>query len=186
MFTSRNKISGSRVLSDMKQKQKRYEALVHAFHADIYRYAYYLVKDKSVAEDIAQETFLRAWRSLDALKDEKAAKSWLITIVRRENARRFEKKQLDIVEYDEAAMVDETCFAESSVHQNEIHRLLAGLSLEYREPLILQLIFGYSGEEIAAQLNLNKNTVMTRLFRARNQLKDTLSKQPEVRGHRNG
>ncbi len=186
MPISRNKLQGVRVLSGMKQKQQRYEALVHAFHADIYRYAYYLAKDKSIAEDIAQETFLRAWRSLDALKDEKAAKAWLITIVRRENARRFEKKQLDIVEYDEAAIVDETCFADSTVQQNEVHRLLAGLTLEYREPLILQLIFGYSGEEIAAQLNLNKNTVMTRLFRARNQLKDTLVKTPEVRGHQNG
>ena len=40
------------------------------------------VKDKAVAEDIVQETFLRAWKSLDSLKDEKAAKSWLITILR--------------------------------------------------------------------------------------------------------
>ena len=84
----RNKNDDRQVLSDMMEKQKRYEALVRAFHADIYRYAYWLVKDKAVAEDIVQETFLRAWRSLDSLKDEKAAKSWLITILRRENARR--------------------------------------------------------------------------------------------------
>lgn len=170
----------------MKEKQQRYEALVHAFHADIYRYAYYLVRDKSTAEDIVQETFLRAWRSLDALKDEKSAKSWLITIARRENARRFEKKQLDIVEFDETTVADDSSFADSSVHHSDMQKLLAGLALEYREPLVLQLLFGYSGDEIAQQLNLNKNTVMTRLFRARNQLRDLVSKQTEVRGHRNG
>ena len=98
---SRNKIDNAQVLSSMKAKHQRYEALVKAFHADIYRYAYWLVKDQSVAEDIVQETFLRAWRSLDALNDEKAAKSWLITILRRENARRFERKQFDTVDIDD-------------------------------------------------------------------------------------
>jgi RNA polymerase sigma-70 factor (ECF subfamily) len=48
------------------------------------------------------------------------------------------------------------------------------------------LIFGFSGEEIANQLGLNKNTVMTRLFRARNQLKEALEKQNEQRGRVNG
>lgn len=170
----------------MKAKQQRYEALVHAFHADIYRYAYYLVNDPTVAEDIVQETFLRAWRSLDSLQDQKAAKSWLITIVRRENARRFERKQLDIVDYDEHSIADENGSAERFVQDSEFERLLKGLAIEYREPLILQLLFGYTGEEIANQLELNKNTVMTRLFRARNQLKETLSKQHEVRGINNG
>ena len=63
---------------------------------------------------------------------------------------------------------------------------MAGLSEEYREPPMLQIIFGYSGEEIAEQLNLNKNTVMTRLFRARNQLKEALEKSDVSRGFQNG
>jgi RNA polymerase sigma-70 factor (ECF subfamily) len=63
---------------------------------------------------------------------------------------------------------------------------MAGLSEEYREPLMLQIIFGFSGEEIAAQLDLNKNTVMTRLFRARNQLKDALEGSHEIRSRTNG
>ncbi len=170
----------------MKEKQQRYEALVHAFHADIYRYAYYLTKDKSIAEDVVQETFLRAWRSLDALKDEKAAKAWLITIVRRENARRFEKKQLDTVDIDANPVADDTVFTEQSLQEADMQRLLLMLSEPYREPLILQLLFGYSGDEIAAQLNLNKNTVMTRLFRARNQIKELLSKQYGEKGRHNG
>ena len=44
----------------MKEKTLRYEALVRALHGDIYRYAYWLTNDKSTAEDIVQETFLRA------------------------------------------------------------------------------------------------------------------------------
>jgi len=48
------------------------------------------------------------------------------------------------------------------------------LEPEYRDPLLLQVIGGFSGDEIAKMLDLNNNTVMTRLFRARNKLKEKL------------
>ncbi len=60
------------------------------------------------------------------------------------------------------------------------------LEVDYREPLFLQVIGGFSGEEIADILNLNKNTVMTRLFRARNQLKEMLDTEEAERGQHNG
>lgn len=170
----------------MADKQKRYEALVHALHGDIYRYAFWLVKDKHIAEDIVQETFLRAWKSLDALNDEKAAKSWLITILRRENARRFERKQFDLVDIDDVAIPDNDTSHEGKIAQRELQRHIASLSEEYREPLMLQVIFGFSGEEISEQLGLNKNTVMTRLFRARNQLRDAIAQQSDKVEQANG
>ena len=177
----------SLVYSHMKEKQQRYEALVHAFHGDIYRYAYWLTRDSTTAEDIVQETFLRAWRSLDSLLDEKSAKSWLITIVRRENARRFERKQLDTVDIDDVHVADDAFHAEADNEHEELRVLIGRLPIDYREPLILQLIFGYSGEEIAEQLSMNKNTVMTRLFRARNQLRDMLEQdEQQQRGRNNG
>lgn len=183
---SRKQSANDSVSEDMANKQKRYEALVNALHTDIYRYAYWLVKDKAIAEDIVQETFLRAWKSLDSLKDEKAAKSWLITILRRENARRFERKQFDLVDMDDVSLADTGLSNETQIEHRELRQLMAGLSDEYREPLMLQILLGYSGDEIAEQLDLNKNTVMTRLFRARNQLKDALDKNQDDRGLING
>lgn len=182
----RNKSEQASVLSDMNNKQTRYEALVKALHADIYRYAVWLIKDKSIAEDVVQETFLRAWKSLDSLKDEGAAKAWLITILRRENARRFERKQFDTVDIDDVSIADTVSHSEDNMQQREIRRAIASLSEEYREPLTLQIIMGFSGDEIAEQLNLNKNTVMTRLFRARNQLKEILSAQMNFGEQMNG
>jgi RNA polymerase sigma-70 factor (ECF subfamily) len=184
---SRKQNTGSAVSTDMATKQKRYETLVHALHGDIFRYAYWLIKDKAIAEDVVQETFLRAWRSLDSLKDEKAAKSWLITILRRENARRFERKQFDLVDMESVSISDDDSLShETNIEHRELRRLMNNLSEEYREPLMLQVIFGYSGEEIAEQLALNKNTVMTRLFRARNQIKEQLEKNEENRDRKNG
>ncbi len=187
MFDSwRNKKSKSTVSSDMVSKQRRYDSLVRALHADIYRFAYWLCGDKHVAEDITQETFLRAWRSLDSLKDEKAAKAWLITILRRENARRFERKQFNYSDVEQEYIEDTLSGStEELAEQHLIRRQIYNLELEYREPLLLQVIGGFSGDEIAKILDLNRNTVMTRLFRARNQLKDQLE-QPQIRGQSNG
>ncbi|AWB69005.1 RNA polymerase subunit sigma [Saccharobesus litoralis] len=163
----------------MSSKQTRYEALVGAYHKDLYRYAYWLTNDAAVAEDVVQETFLRAWKSLDSLQDEKAAKSWLITILRRENARRFERKQFDMGEYEEHSIVDNASASnEDNTESYWLQRQIAALEPEYREPLVLQVVQGCSGEEIAEILGLNKNTVMTRLFRARNKLKEALDNQP--------
>jgi RNA polymerase sigma-70 factor (ECF subfamily) len=185
MFSRKqNKITS--VNDNVVNKQRRYETLVYALHGDMYRYACWLVKDKTIAEDIVQETFLRAWKSLDSLKDEKAAKSWLITILRRENARRFERKQFDLVDIDDVSVADDLLSNEIEIEHRELRRVMASLNEEYREPLMLQIIFGYTGDEIAEQLDLNKNTVMTRLFRARNQVKEALEKGNENGGRRNG
>jgi len=129
MFVRKQSPTAS-VSDDMANTQKRYEALVNALHGDIFRYAYWLVRDKAVAEDIVQETFLRAWKSLDSLKDEKAAKSWLITILRRENARRFERKQFDLVDIDDVAVADEQLSNEAEIENQELRQLMAQLNEE--------------------------------------------------------
>lgn len=170
----------------MNTKQSRYESLVKAYHSDVYRYALWLIKDATIAEDIVQETFLRAWKSFDSLKDEAAAKSWLITIVRRENARRFERKQFDTVDVEDVHVEDASLKHEDAHHHRQIRRAISSLQIEYREPLIMQIVLGFDGEEIAKQLNLNKNTVMTRLFRARNQLREVLTSNATIEEANNG
>ncbi len=176
----------SQVFLYMMTKQHKYETLVRAFHADIFRYAIWLIKDKSIAEDVVQETFLRAWKSLDNLHDEQAAKAWLITILRRENARRFERKRFDLVDIDDVSAIDEQASSDGNAQQRELHAAIEQLSDEYKEPLVMQALLGFSGDEIAQQLNLNKNTVMTRLFRARSQLKKIMTHEHSITGHANG
>lgn len=177
----------SPVYGEMADKQTKYEALVHALHGDIYRYAYWLCRDPQIADDLVQETFLRAWKAIDTLLDDKAAKAWLITILRRENARRFERKQFDLVDLDEHPLRDQGVLpSEQEMEHEWLRRHIARLPAEYQEPLLLQVQGGFSGEEIAEQLGLNKNTVMTRLFRARNQIKEAMESAKQQRGHTNG
>lgn len=60
-----------------------------------------------------------------------------------------------------------------------LYKAIAALEPEYREPLVLQVIGGFSGEEIGKMLNLNNNTVMTRLFRARHKLRAMLDPEQD-------
>ncbi len=156
-----------------KTKQEKYESLVDALYQDVYRYAYWICKNQPLAEDLVQETFLRAWRSLDSLQNPKAAKAWLFTILRRENARLYERYQPELVDVDDHSLaetqVDEP---DDAMERDILHNAINKLESEYREPLLLQVVGGFSGKEIAEILDLNSNTVMTRLFRARSQLKD--------------
>ena len=91
-----NQSSIPQVYEDRASKQTRFEALVYTLSTDLYRYAFWLCRGQDRAEDLVQETFLRAWRSLDSLRDDKAAKGWLITILRREHARGYERPALEI------------------------------------------------------------------------------------------
>lgn len=163
------------VLGFKKSKQQRYELLVKHYHADLYRYALWLCKDPDTTKDIVQETYLRAWKSLDSLLDPKATKAWLFTILRRENARRFERKQFDYDDTEQDSLIDSSALSAGQVYDNEkLRSKISQLPLDYREPLILQVLAGFSSNEIAKLLDLNVNTVNTRLFRARNKLRSLL------------
>jgi RNA polymerase sigma-70 factor (ECF subfamily) len=162
-------------------KTQRYESLVDALYQDVFRYAYWICKNRPLAEDLVQETFLRAWRSLDSLQNDKAAKAWLFTILRRENARLYERYRPDLVDIEEQSIPDSS-FAEpdEAMDQELLHKAINRLESDYRDPLLLQVIGGFSGKEIAEILNLNSNTVMTRLFRARSKLKKEFDTQDKT------
>lgn len=127
---------------------------------------------------------MRAWRALDSLKEEKAAKGWLITILRREHARTFERKVPPLVDVDDVVIADEVSQSpESKAEVNMLREEIAKLPLKYREPLLLQVIGGYSCDEIAQQLGVTKSAVMTQLFRAREKLKTALCASGETTGN---
>lgn len=175
--TACNQGSISRV--HMRSKEARFEALARALSTDLYRYAFWLCRDQSRAEELVQETFLRAWRALDTLRSEKAAKAWLITILRREHARGFERY---VPEMDPKIGPDDVAEDSHGDTAETLHlrRAIAELSEEYREPLLLQVLGGYSCDEIAELLGLSRGAVMTRLFRARQKLRAVVGENKDI------
>ena len=128
---------------------------------------------QAVAEDVVQEALLRAWKSLDSLRDDAAAKHWLLTIVRRENARYFERRRLETVDIDNLTASQAALLAETPDRElDDLREAIFGLDDDYREPLVLQVLMGYSTNEIAELMGLRQGAVLTRLHRARLKLKD--------------
>jgi RNA polymerase sigma-70 factor, ECF subfamily len=146
--------------------------LFESLRPDLLRFAHWLARDRAIAEDIVQESLLRAWRSRDALKEPAAARAWLLTIVRREHARLYERKRLELVSLEEVAeTADAPRLAGPDGDLLTLRHAIMKLPIDYREPLVLQVLGGFSTEEIARELSLSSTAVLTRLFRARNKLR---------------
>jgi len=160
--------------------KQRFESLVLAHTADLYRFAYWLCRERALAEDLVQETYIRAWKSLDNLKDEKASKPWLFTILRNEHIRQFKRNQPLLVDINETDL-DRVEFAQMNTIDTDnsraiqLHQALKQLPEKYYEPLVLQVMGGFSCDEIANQLGLTSGAVMTRLSRARMQLREIVN-----------
>jgi RNA polymerase sigma-70 factor (ECF subfamily) len=163
----------------------RITRLFESMRPDLLRFALWLTRDRALAEDVVQESLLRAWRSRDALKDPACSRAWLLTIVRREHARLFERKRLELVSLNDA--FEHEGGALLSRDDSDIEALRSAilqLPIEYREPLIMQVLGGFSVDEIARELSLTASAVLTRLFRARNKLRSLygLTPAPESGG----
>jgi RNA polymerase sigma-70 factor (ECF subfamily) len=155
----------------MGAKHRRFDALVGALTDDLFRYACWLSGDRYTAEDLVRETLIRAWRFMDSLNDSDAVKAWLITTLRREHARLYERKQLNYTDSDLMTLADPNPEdPEARTEQHWLRERIRALPADYREPLALQVILGCSVREIAQTMDLSENAVMTRLFRARKKL----------------
>jgi RNA polymerase sigma-70 factor, ECF subfamily len=162
-------------MSNEIKRLARFNELAETYGTDLYRFAMWICGDDALAKDLVQETYLRAWKALDKLNDPNAAKSWLITILRREYARTFERKvpkftDLETVDVPEDSELE----PDDRMEVQLLRRNIGKLAPRYREPLLLQVVMGLSCEEIAQQLQISKSAVMTQLFRAREQLTQTV------------
>jgi RNA polymerase sigma-70 factor (ECF subfamily) len=158
-------------------RQAKFNQLAETYGIDLYRYAMWICGNDALAKDLVQETFLRAWKAMDKLKDPKAVKSWLITILRREYARTFERKVPKFTDVDKVVVPEDSELEpEDRTEIKMLRQSILELAPKYREPLLMQVVLGYSCQEISEALDISKSAVMTRLFRAREQLKSRLRK----------
>ena len=158
-------------------RQAKFNQLAETYGIDLYRYAMWICGNDALAKDLVQETFLRAWKAMDKLKDPKAVKSWLITILRREYARTFERKVPKFTDVDKVVVPEDSELEpEDRTEIKMLHQSILELAPKYREPLLMQVVLGYSCQEISEALDISKSAVMTQLFRAREQLKSRLRK----------
>lgn len=152
----------------------------------LYRYAMVLSRNHSDAEDLVQETYVRAIAAMESLRPDSNVKSWLFTILRNIwlNQLRKQRSAPAVVEIDadeEAANVqDDTSPDPHTVHVSRIQHervreAIQQLAVHFREVIVLREYEELSYQEIAHLLDLPVGTVMSRLGRARSQLRAMLS-----------
>lgn len=159
------------------QVQREWLAAACCEHLDrLYAYAYRLTGAHDRAEDLTQQTFLVAQQRLDQLRDPDRGDSWLLSILRNlflKNCRRrlpVPASQLQLEVDDLHASPS----SESEFDDERIQQVLNRLADEYRVVVLMYYFEGLSYREVSAELKLPCGTVMSRLARAKTQLRRML------------
>jgi RNA polymerase sigma-70 factor, ECF subfamily len=148
-----------------------FEELVRAFQADVFRFAWHLTRDQTLAEDVTQEAFLRAFRFMGGFRGEQKFGSWLLAIARN-CAMDALRRQHRLTRTLEASAQRTVADASARV---ELDAALRSVSPEHRETFLLVEVFGLSYQETADVLGLAVGTVKSRMFRARQALSKAIA-----------
>ena len=150
-----------------------------------------LLDDERDVEEAAQDTFVQAWRNLSRFRGDSQPFTWLYRIAVNEALQRTRRKKLDLRPLDDLSPGDSSFFdhrtnVDSLAENRELSSFLAArlreLPFEYRAPLVLRDIEGWSNQEVADALELSLPAAKSRIHRARLQLRDMVAaRRAEVR-----
>ncbi len=164
--------------------EREFYPLMHA----LYNFAFHLVYDEEAANDLVQETFLKAYRFIESYQEGTNAKAWLFKILKNAFINDYRKKsrQPSRVDFDDISgyhdteesgpteYVDLRQEVFSGLMGDEVTRALNELPVDFRTVILLCDIEDFSYEEIAKIIDIPIGTVRSRLHRARNILKEKL------------
>ena len=160
-----------------------FDELVDRHARDLYRLAFSLVGNAVDAEDVTQETLVGAFRQLQGFEARSSVKTWLIRILVRQAARCHRSRwRQRMVPLDRVAETPKTRVTRSGAASSEsksdirmdVQEVLGALSPDHREVIALRELQGMSYKEMAEVLGVPSGTVESRLFRARQELKERL------------
>lgn len=155
-----------------------FEELVEQTRRQVYTLAYRLVGDRHEAEDVAQDAYLRVFRSLRGFRQEASFETWLYRIVTNAaftHLRRRGRFGAVLAEGQEQAVEEpEVRPVEAALDRDEVRRALQGLTLGARTVVVLKDVYGLSCQEIADEMGLSEAAVKVRLHRARKRLKEVI------------
>ena len=165
-----------------------FEQLVVAYRDQVFRLALRMCGSEAVAEVVAQEAFLSAWKALPNFRGESQFSTWLYQLTTHAaiDLMRREKRQIAAADITEVNAADPAPSPQQQAEQSEqreiVRDAILQLAPEQREVVVLRFMEELSYEEIGAVLKLPSGTVKSRLNRAKAQLKEILSKSGNLFG----
>ncbi len=160
--------------SAQKGDPDAFTQLVEAFQQPVFNLCYRMLGDAAEAEDAAQETFMRAYRSIKRYDNSRPFPTWLMSIAAHYCIDQIRKRRMAFVPIDDlgyAEPPDEAPGPEASLSRGEEQRMLRGLldqlSPVDRAAVVMYYWYDFSYEEIGNALSLTESAVKSRLHRAR-------------------
>ena len=181
------------VLQAREGLEAAYRELIRRYERPIFSLIYRMVRDRALAEDLSQETFIKALNAIDSYRPEYKFSSWIFKIANNAAIDQIRRRELDTLSLDgsphattpdeiEATALQVSARGqsplealESSELGGQIEQAIGHLRPEYRSCILLRHVEGLAYEEIAELMNLPLGTVKTYIHRARNELRDLLA-----------
>lgn len=163
----------------------------------LYNFAFHLTYDEDDANDLVQETYMKAYRFIDKYHEGTNAKAWLFKILKNAFINQYRKKSKqptrvdyeEIVNYHDSEDTQYTGYSDlrEEIYQgmmgDEVTNAINGLDVDFRTVILLCDIEGFTYEEIAKIIDIPIGTVRSRLHRARNMLKEQLRAYAQKMGY---
>ena len=164
-----------------KPTQQRFEQCIESCADGLFRVAFRLTCNRALASELVQETYLNAWRSLDSLKEPMRMRSWMFAILRNQYSKLIRKEtknvqsteQMDSFAHDDISQEDTGL----TTPTDRIQAALEQLDEKHKLPLLLVAMEQMSVEQAATILEVPQGTVMSRLHRGRQKLKEILNRE---------
>src|SRR5262245_21572025 len=181
------------VLAARDGQERAYRELIRRYERPIFSLIYRMVRDRELAEDLTQETFVKALNAIDSYRPEFKFSSWIFKIANNAAIDHLRRRELDTLSLEgardattpdraEATALQIKDKGESPLEEMESRELGSAIELaigklrpEYRSCILLRHVEDRSYEEIADIMNLPLGTVKTYIHRARTELKEALS-----------
>jgi RNA polymerase sigma-70 factor (ECF subfamily) len=158
---------------DHDRDRRLYEELVRSYGGAVYRFAYRLCGNRDAADDLAQDTFCEAWRSIQSLRDPSRGRAWLFQIVRYRNAHGIRDRSRRVqatADIDRLNQVPDRAGRDVLVKlsdQELLQTALKALDERFKEPFLLVFQEDFICRQAAELLDIPVGTVLSRIHRAR-------------------
>ena len=174
-------------------EEAAYRELIRRYERPLFSLLFRMVRDRELAEDLAQETFVKALNAIESYRPEFKFSSWIFKIANNAAIDHLRRRELDTLSLEGSPQAEtpeaieatalqiggrqESPLAEAEARElgGQIEAAIAQLRPEYRSCILLRHVEGRAYEEIAEILNLPLGTVKTYIHRARNELRQALA-----------
>ena len=174
-------------------QEAAYRELIRRYERPLFTLLYRMVRDRELAEDLAQETFIKALNAIESYRPEYKFSSWIFKIANNAAIDHLRRRELDTLSLEGSPHAETPEAVEATALQigdrqespldavearelgGQIEQAIAQLRPEYRSCILLRHVEGRAYEEIAEILGLPLGTVKTYIHRARNELRQALA-----------